>query len=89
MALFKPGASGNPAGRHMGARSKLTEAVFKVLAEDFEEHGKQAIAECRDKSPSEYLRIRASLIPKSLIGEGIPSTWATRGHGGVARRCNE
>lgn len=69
--LWQPGQSGNPAGRPKGARSQLTEDFLKDLHADFVEHGKQAIAEVREKDTSTYLRIVASLVPKELtINEG-------------------
>ena len=61
---FKPGQSGNPAGRPRGARSKLTELTLQRLFDDFETHGVEAIVEVRTKSPSTYLQCIVSLLPK-------------------------
>lgn len=66
---FKPGQSGNPAGRPKGARSKLTEDFLKALADDFSEHGLIAIKTVREEKPDQYLRVISSVIPKEVTGE--------------------
>ena len=63
---WKPGQSGNPAGRPKGSRHKLSEDYFKALAEDFENHGKDSIAKMREDRPGDYIRVIASLVPKDL-----------------------
>ena len=66
---FKPGQSGNPAGRPPGARAKFSEAFVKALSDDFGEHGKTVIQACRGERPGEYLRVMAGLVPKALTGD--------------------
>ena len=61
---WKPGQSGNPKGRAKGSRFKLTEEFLQALAEDFTDHGLSAIVEMRAKSPGDYIRVVASLVPK-------------------------
>lgn len=61
---WKPGQSGNPAGRPKGARSKLSEDFFQALHDDFEEHGAQAIISMRTEKPNEYAKMIAGLQTK-------------------------
>ena len=63
---FKPGQSGNPAGRPVGARSKLGEEFLSALHDDFAEHGVDVIRKVREERPHEYLKIVAGLLPKEL-----------------------
>ncbi len=63
---FKPGQSGNPAGRPKGARTKLADQFLKDIYEDWKEHGIEAIKKVRVKKPDVYLRVVADLIPKDI-----------------------
>ena len=65
---FRKGHAGGP-GRPLGSKNKLSESFLHALAEDFEKHGKDAIARICKTSPGEYLRIIAGLVPKELLLE--------------------
>lgn len=60
---FRPGQSGNPAGRPKGTRNKLSENFVAALYADFEEHGIRAIQDMRVEKPGDYVKVVASLIP--------------------------
>lgn len=63
---FKPGESGNPGGKPVGARNRLTTAFLYELAADFDKNGKAAIAETREKDPATYVKVCAGLLPKQI-----------------------
>ena len=64
--LWRPGQSGNLAGRPKGSRNKLSEDFVAALYDDFQDHGSAAIAACRAEKPEVYLRVIASLLPKDV-----------------------
>ena len=62
---FLTGNSGG--GRPKGSRNKLTERFMDTIANDFAEHGAEAIAKVRIDDPATYLKIVGSLVPRELI----------------------
>lgn len=63
---FKPGQSGNPGGMAKGTRQKLNGDFLRALSKDFDDHGKQAIIDAREKDPVGYVKVIASLVPKQV-----------------------
>ena len=63
---FKPGQSGNPAGKPKGSLNRLQGDFMHELAESFAKHGKSAIEAVIADKPHEFLKICASLMPKEL-----------------------
>ena len=63
---YQPGQSGNPAGRKMGSRQKLTEKFIDDLADHYEREGAKAIARVLDENPVAYLQIVCRLLPKDI-----------------------
>ena len=65
---WKPGQSGNPAGRPKGARAKLGEAFIDALLDDWNKNGVQAIINMRDEKAGDYVKVIASILPKEISG---------------------
>ncbi|RYE67350.1 MAG: hypothetical protein EOO79_05325 [Oxalobacteraceae bacterium] len=63
---FKPGQSGNPAGRPKGARAKLAQDFVQAMHESFQSRGRQAIEAVIDEKPDQYLKVMAALCPKEF-----------------------
>ncbi len=63
---FKAGNKANPGGKPVGSRNQLQGDFLRELAADFAENGPAAIITTREKSPAQYLKIIASLMPKEL-----------------------
>ena len=73
---WKPGQSGNPAGRPKGARDRLSNAVYEQIAADWAEHGAEVIKAVRESKPEQYLQVVARLMPAShevsVVTDGEP-----------------
>jgi hypothetical protein len=63
---WKPGQSGNPAGRPKGSKQRLSESFISAMCDDFELHGQTVIDTVRAEKPSDYLKIIASIVPKEF-----------------------
>ena len=63
---FEPGVCPNPAGRPKHARTRLSDQFFKDLHEDWQTHGMKALTDFRGKSPGDYVRVVAGLIPREM-----------------------
>lgn len=66
---FEKGQSGNPNGRPKGSRNKLTDMFLAAVADDFAEHGAEAIEHVRKADPAAYLKLVGTLVPRDLISQ--------------------
>jgi hypothetical protein len=65
MSFFEKGRP-KTGGRAKGAKNRLSHAFLTALAEDFEQHGVEALKIARIEKPVEYIRIVAGLMPKEF-----------------------
>ena len=63
---WKPGQSGNPKGRPLGSRNKLSEEFFRDLCDAWQAFGKPALMTAAWTHPLEFVRLVASLMPREL-----------------------
>ena len=64
---WKPGQSGNPAGRPIGARAKITEKLLADLADVWEEHGSSVLQRLAVTDPGKLAQIAYGLLPRDVF----------------------
>ena len=62
---FKPGVVANPAGRPMGARSRLNDAFLEALGEAWVKHGPAALEWLAQNDKTTFVQVVSSLIPRN------------------------
>jgi hypothetical protein len=63
---FKPGQSGNPAGRPKGSRNKLTSEFFDDFFAAWQTYGAKALKDVAENNPRDFVRAAAMLMPKEF-----------------------
>jgi hypothetical protein len=63
---FKPGQSGNPAGRRRGSRNRLAEDFISDLREAWERDGPTALKICAATDPVAFVKVIASILPRDV-----------------------
>jgi len=82
--------SPNPAGRPAGSRNKISSEFIEAMASDFAKHGPAVIADVRENSPRDYLKLVADLVPREFdikhdAGDAFLELWSQMG-GGAAKK---
>jgi hypothetical protein len=79
------GQSGNPSGRPLAARQRISERLLSDLADVWEAHGKTVLARLAVDDPGKLAQIAYGLLPRDVFisveqrapGNLEPSEWAT------------
>jgi Family of unknown function (DUF5681) len=82
---WKPGQSGNPAGRPLGARARISEKLLADLADVWEASGKSVLERLAITEPGKLAQIAYGLLPRDVFitvdqrtpGNLEPDEWAT------------
>lgn len=64
MPPWKPGQTGNPKGRPVAARQRLTDSFIRDLSAHYAQHGAEIITRVAEEDPVAYMNIVARFIPK-------------------------
>ena len=67
---FISGNIGGP-GRPKGARNRLGEEFLQAVYDDWAKHRATVLGQVREKSPTAYIRVIASLLPRHLAIETV------------------
>lgn len=64
---WQKGQSGNPAGRTIGSRQKISERLLMDLAEVWETHGKTVLTRLAIDDPGKLASIAYGLLPRDVF----------------------
>ena len=72
---WRPGVSGNPGGRPLGARARMSEKFLAEVQKYFELEGPALIARVGEEQPAILLQVIAKLLPRDVVfsvSGGVP-----------------
>ena len=65
--LWKPGQSGNPAGRPLGARARISEKLLADLVTVWETRGQAVLESLVTEDPGKLAQIAYGLLPRDVF----------------------
>lgn len=82
---WKPGQSGNPNGRPLGARQRVSEKLIADIADVWEKYGQNCLRRLAANDPATLAKIAYGLLPRDVFisveqrapGNLEPEAWAT------------
>ncbi len=60
-------SSGNPAGRPLGSRHKIADAIIRDIAAEWERSGAEVLERMARDQPAKFAQLAAGLIPKDIL----------------------
>jgi hypothetical protein len=60
-------SSGNPAGRPLGSRHKIADAIIRDIAAEWERSGAEVLERMARDEPAKFAQLAAGLIPKDIL----------------------
>jgi Family of unknown function (DUF5681) len=63
---WQPGQSGNPAGRPIGSRQKIAEAIIRDISVAWQTHGVDVLNKIAISDPAKFAQLAAGLIPREF-----------------------
>ena len=70
--------SGNPAGRPLGARHKITEAIIQDISGAWQTQGPQVLNRLAVEDPATFAKLAVGPVPKDVllsINAKLPAAW--------------
>ena len=65
--LWKPGQSGNPAGRPKGSRGKLGESFLEKVNDIWQRRGDEALEKSVTAEPMQFCKMVKDLLPREFL----------------------
>lgn len=63
---WQPGQSGNPAGRPIGSRQKVSEAIIRDISDAWAVHGRTVLEKLAVSDPGRFAQLAAGLVPREF-----------------------
>ena len=71
---WRAGESGNPPGRPLGARQRISEKLLADLAGVWEEPGKTVVTKLAESDPGKLAQIAYGLLPRASLAKALANT---------------